>query len=509
MMSAQANSLQKPERFDKYLRKFQSICEMHSIQIGSAADLPIFMQKLIEDKHLAMDFWNFVGKMSDRDGSGELSNDRLLAVIVEGVTGSELNDENRELKPVVDDLRAMISGVDIQASEQIRVAPFPKSGKGAWQRAEELRMQADELPMRRPDSRAAFTSELIDGEANSAVTLPPQLDEALHRLEQTSLELKHHLENIDKKMSQLEPHLDASSPGAPDGYEGTRWPAMDPAAEATEQLAHKPLRNSRLVLEHAPMPMEDSLLARGDDLRIPLADYSRADGHGRPLLFLLLLVALVGSAFALYRYRTPVREKSVTLFHEIQSRVTGASVTPSASPNSSPEAQTSAQPPEQNQTPPQQPLLQGTSTPPPAIAGDQTPLAKPQAKSSGFASDTRRPMTDHASLQAEHGPPDGISQAEEAGAVRVAPSVMESNLIISRVPAYPESAKAEGVQGSVVMQVIISTDGLVKHVSVIRGDPRLRSAATDAVYKWRYRPYLLNGRPVDVATTVTVDFDLD
>jgi len=86
---------------------------------------------------------------------------------------------------------------------------------------------------------------------------------------------------------------------------------------------------------------------------------------------------------------------------------------------------------------------------------------------------------------------------------------MESRLVDSRVPAYPDSAKLAGVEGSVVMQAIISRDGRVKRLHVIEGDSRLRGPAVDAVYKWRYRPYLLDGQPVDVATTISVDFDLD
>ena len=91
----------------------------------------------------------------------------------------------------------------------------------------------------------------------------------------------------------------------------------------------------------------------------------------------------------------------------------------------------------------------------------------------------------------------------------MAPAVMDSNLIVSRVPAYPEDAKAEGIEGTVKMQALISADGRVRRVHVVNGDPRLRSAAMEAVFKWQYRPYRINGSPVDVWTTVTVDFDLD
>jgi TonB family protein len=85
---------------------------------------------------------------------------------------------------------------------------------------------------------------------------------------------------------------------------------------------------------------------------------------------------------------------------------------------------------------------------------------------------------------------------------------MEANLVTSRVPAYPEAAKAEGIQGPVVMETVISKSGTVDHVRVVEGDRQLRSAAEEAVLKWRFRPYVLNGQPVDVVTMVRVDFRL-
>jgi TonB family protein len=85
---------------------------------------------------------------------------------------------------------------------------------------------------------------------------------------------------------------------------------------------------------------------------------------------------------------------------------------------------------------------------------------------------------------------------------------METNLISSRVPAYPEAARGDHVEGRVVMQARISKSGMVGHLRVLEGNPMLRSAATEAVSKWRYRPYLVNGEPVEVVTTVSVDFIL-
>jgi TonB family protein len=106
------------------------------------------------------------------------------------------------------------------------------------------------------------------------------------------------------------------------------------------------------------------------------------------------------------------------------------------------------------------------------------------------------------------GTPAGEGLVNDAETVKVAPSVMEANLVASRVPAYPEFAKTEGIEGRVVMEAVISKSGAVDHVRVIEGDRHLRSAAEEAVLKWRYRPYFVNGRAVDVATVVRVDFRL-
>jgi protein TonB len=83
---------------------------------------------------------------------------------------------------------------------------------------------------------------------------------------------------------------------------------------------------------------------------------------------------------------------------------------------------------------------------------------------------------------------------------------MKDRLISSRVPVYPEGTNGADARRVVVIQAIVSSRGTVEHPRVIEGDPALRRAAIDAASKWRYRPYLLNGEPADVSTTISVDF---
>jgi protein TonB len=75
-------------------------------------------------------------------------------------------------------------------------------------------------------------------------------------------------------------------------------------------------------------------------------------------------------------------------------------------------------------------------------------------------------------------------------------------------PPYPVEAKQAGVSGTVVLETLIGTDGKVEELKVVSGPEPLQQAALDTVKTWRYRPYLLNGQPVEVRTTVNVVFTL-
>jgi TonB family protein len=95
------------------------------------------------------------------------------------------------------------------------------------------------------------------------------------------------------------------------------------------------------------------------------------------------------------------------------------------------------------------------------------------------------------------------------GPLPVPGQIMAANLLISRLPTYPDDARTNHAPGHVVMQAVINRDGTIGHLRVVEGDPALRNAALDAVSKWRYKPYTVNGQPVDVLTTVAVDFRPD
>jgi periplasmic protein TonB len=105
------------------------------------------------------------------------------------------------------------------------------------------------------------------------------------------------------------------------------------------------------------------------------------------------------------------------------------------------------------------------------------------------------------------GPPIIVKQAP-AKPLPITSRVMAGNLLLRTLPQYPAIARAAHIQGIVVLQATISKNGSIQNLRVISGPPMLRQAAIDAVQTWRYKPYLLNGDPVEVETTINVVFNL-
>jgi periplasmic protein TonB len=116
------------------------------------------------------------------------------------------------------------------------------------------------------------------------------------------------------------------------------------------------------------------------------------------------------------------------------------------------------------------------------------------------------------------GDPIGISNSIGRDVVsmpRLAPApitrisvMMEGNLIHRVQPQYPPLAIQTHTQGAVVLSAVIGRDGSIENLQVVSGHPMLVPAAINAVRQWHYRPYVLNGEPIEVDTHVTVNFVL-
>jgi beta-lactamase regulating signal transducer with metallopeptidase domain len=119
--------------------------------------------------------------------------------------------------------------------------------------------------------------------------------------------------------------------------------------------------------------------------------------------------------------------------------------------------------------------------------------------------DASNPEWSAALARVHENPPSSSGGAQR---FRVGSEVQQGNLIQQPVPVYPPLAKQAHVQGLVRFHLIIGKDGHVSNVTLISGHPLLAPAAQDAVKRWVYRPTLLNGDPIEVATAADVSFTL-
>jgi protein TonB len=101
-----------------------------------------------------------------------------------------------------------------------------------------------------------------------------------------------------------------------------------------------------------------------------------------------------------------------------------------------------------------------------------------------------------------------VVRRESSKPVRLPSTIVAGMLVQKTIPVYPMIARETRTEGVVVLQAMISKSGTIEKLRVESGHPMLQQAALDAVSNWRYRPFLLNGQPVEVETTINVIFTL-
>lgn len=92
--------------------------------------------------------------------------------------------------------------------------------------------------------------------------------------------------------------------------------------------------------------------------------------------------------------------------------------------------------------------------------------------------------------------------------VRISQGLANKNKIHNVQPKYPIEARENGIEGAVLLQATIDTEGKIIDLKIIRGHPILNKAAYDAVSQWRYKPYTINGQPVEVETSIKIEFHM-
>jgi len=109
---------------------------------------------------------------------------------------------------------------------------------------------------------------------------------------------------------------------------------------------------------------------------------------------------------------------------------------------------------------------------------------------------------------AQTAPPAQTDPPAKPMKLRVSSRVAEEMKIHDVQPKYPREARERGIEGDVLLQATIDTQGNIINLRAVQGEPILVEASMDAVKKWRYRPYKLKGEPVEVETTIRVQFHM-
>jgi periplasmic protein TonB len=177
-----------------------------------------------------------------------------------------------------------------------------------------------------------------------------------------------------------------------------------------------------------------------------------------------------------------------------------------------------AAPPPPPPPPPPAPRADAARLPPRPIAMDSNRFVAPVDVPTQIQDDGLDVYGDSAAGGVEGGVPGGVVGGVVGGlpdapppptqAVRVGGNIKEPKKLKNVAPEYPDIARQARVQGVVILECTISPQGKVTDVKVLRGIPLLDQAAIDAVKQWVYTPTLLNGVPVPVIMTVTVNFRL-
>jgi hypothetical protein len=436
-MSANTNQRADAVPEERPVRQIIAICAKHGVAYGSPDCLRGFIMALHENKHLAMDFWSAVARMSDRDAVEAADPDWLLNVIIEGVTGESLAEARTAgtwHRLLVQQLASILAGEDVRTPADRRPVQSARELRGG---------SASMLP------RSAFAPEEMAPppvRPDPVPVVPP-------------------LEFIASDSNTRRLSLEPDPPSAP------HPPSATPPDSDTGQ----------------------------PQLIIPLAAYADANHASvwtRPLGGALLAVALIGSVLLV----THFRERLNTSIRAGYSSAIAAWNTPQGAQQpasaSLPTAAVTSNSPSPALIP--RPAVDS----PNASISQASPLSG--AAKTGSRQDSRPVHTGTASSESR-APASAFPPVSNVRVV-VPEILMSQNLISPREPNDARGISGSHERGRVVMEAIVNKRGQVEHVHIVSGDPALRRAAIDKALSRRYQPYLLNGTPVDVSTTISVDF---
>jgi len=302
------------------------------------------------------------------------------------------------------------------------------------------------------------------------------------------------------------------------------FPDFDPAEIMPEDI-HALLENVRVIAPETPRaaPDETPPLLLRPAIEEPAEKQQPAEKHvdyvtwalGFAIVSVAVLLGLVlGQHFVLNHSHAPVRAASAPNIPAAAHKPALTNPTPSSTPVSPAAGKTESAkstPPARASTPHEsakhESAIKSDETVPPGgllvlqNGKEVFRLPPEQTQDNASAQQVVQPASD---LDSDSTSPDSTLQS----VVEVPEATAQRELLHRVEPEYPEAARLENIQGRVLLEVHIGTNGSVQDVEVVAGSPVLAQASTDAVKQWKFKPRVVNGRPAEMQTRVTFDFKL-
>jgi len=488
------------QRFDKYVTEFCALLDTNHLRHGSPQDLFEFADALDRSSQFRNDLSALVKSVVKREPDELLLTD-MMSIVAASVGGPSFSDTDLDITNPTNTLMEFLLGTGLWKHFGSPSPPAPR--EAAPQRPAVHVAEPRPIPISSPPPPAVPVVSQNPEARSTLIEASSELRQTLTRLEINTLQVKLHLESIEQRISKIEPSPDVAhsapahaqlppepSPQPEHGLQPLAAPvepvpiepepsaqpvaaaepvparsgstpaflpplaSMPVAAEATPLTESVPPARGRALFSHEPLPEPPE-----DDFEAPT--FAFAAEKGRSIVPVILIIVLLLAAAGVWFYFTHARQDQAV------------SSTPAADTSSSSATTPTTVPIPASSTPanPATPAVAGTSHPPAAEAAPDD-------------------SADNPDLQ------------------YVQSKVMEGNLLSAPRPEYPPLARTSHVQGRVALRATISRAGSIRTLHVISGPQLLRTAAVDAVRNWRYRPYTVNGRPVDVSTTIYVNFSL-
>lgn len=462
--------------FAPHIEELHEFFRSRGVVFGKPEDLNPFVERLSKDESFRDEMASMVRAIIYRERDG-LTPAELMELLVTAVTGTPAEDEPEEARDAVRQMMGFAAGVF----------------RSRW--------NPGASAARAEDGPAAGAE--VEAAGDAAVILPTNILPT---------------NNVETTSAVQEP---AARPTTPMFYQaqvvangGTEPDEVVPLREKNESEAAQTAAKEPTAAEEVIVPPVAAFL-RGDSAAKPMPGVERSRGWAWVAVVLAMVVSFGAGMFArqwmllrgvAWPLHTPA---ALTLSHNAAPTAARPGPVPPASGAATavPTANV-AGPRKAAKVEAARSEYRGSESASDLGAPSSSAGANPVAGSAGGAGSSDA----SAELSAAKPSPeirDRIPRSARVTAmVGASPALMESHLLYAPEPAYPNLARIAHVQGPVVVEALVGRDGTVVRAHAITGHRMLRSAAEEAVYGRRYRPYVVDGIPMAVRTLITVDFKL-